>query len=69
MIGFQYVPSAFAEMALRDARHDGSIGNTQVFDSIDFEIAAKSAAWVLGAGLTVLFALVFINLRSPADIH
>ena len=31
--------------------------------------SAKSAAWILGSRLAVLFALVFINLRSPGDIH
>jgi hypothetical protein len=55
MIGFQYLPSAFAEMAWRDARHDRSIGNTQVFDSIDFEIAA----WALGSALNCSICIGF----------
>jgi hypothetical protein len=45
MIGFQYFSGAFADneagshdVAGRHARDDGSIGNTQVFESIDFEL-------------------------------
>jgi hypothetical protein len=41
MIGFQYLAGALADndagshgVACRYARHDGSIGDTQVFDSI-----------------------------------
>jgi len=30
---------------------------------------AKSVAWVLGSRLAVLFGLVFMNLRSSAEIH
>src|SRR5260221_8870075 len=46
MIGFQYFSGALADndtgshrVACGHARHDGSIGNTQVFDSIDLEVA------------------------------
>jgi hypothetical protein len=76
VIGLQYFSGTLADNGagpsccvvtramVRYARDGGSIGNTQVFDTIDFEIAA----WALGPGLTVLFALVFINLPSPEDI-
>src|ERR1700675_3385984 len=45
MIGSEYFSGAVANndagshaVACRHARHDGSIGNTQVFDSIDLEV-------------------------------
>jgi hypothetical protein len=70
VIGLQYFSGTLADngagaiVLRRYARDGGSIGNTQVFDTIDFEIAA----WARGPGLTVLFALVFVNLPSPEDI-
>src|SRR5260221_1838517 len=46
MISSQYFSCALADndtgshgVAGRHARHDGSVGNTQAFDSIDFEVA------------------------------
>ena len=46
MIGFQYFSGALADndagshgVACRHARHNRGVGNTQVFDSVDLEIA------------------------------
>jgi hypothetical protein len=65
VIGFQYFSGTLADNGVgaivlrRYARHDGSVGNTQVFDTIDFEIAA----WALGSALTVS---IYIGLHKFA---
>src|SRR5260221_9849026 len=53
MIGSEYFSGAFADndagshgVACRHARHNRGVGNTQVFDSVDLEIAVYHRQWV-----------------------